>query len=55
MNNHLGEARITTRGQIALPKKIKELLNAEDGDYILFFEEGKRIYIETGKIVPKTK
>jgi len=41
--------------QIALPKKIKELLNAEDGDYILFLGEGNRIYIEAGKIVPKNK
>lgn len=53
MANHLAEAHMTTRGQIAIPKKIKEILNAEDGDYILFYEEGKRIYIEAGKLVSK--
>ena len=55
MTGHIAEAHMTTRGQIAVPKKVKELLGAQDGDYVLFFQEGKRIYIEAGKIVPKNK
>ena len=53
MTKHIAEAHMTTRGQIAIPKKVKEQLGAKDGDYILFFEDGGRIYIEAGKLVPK--
>jgi bifunctional DNA-binding transcriptional regulator/antitoxin component of YhaV-PrlF toxin-antitoxin module len=53
MPDHIAEAHMTTRGQIALPKKVKEILSAKDGDYILFYQDGKRIYIEAGKLVPK--
>lgn len=55
MSNHIAEAHMTMRGQIAIPKRVKDKLNAEDGDYILFFEEGNRIYIEAGKLVSKRK
>ena len=53
MPDHIAEAHMTTRGQIAVPKKVKDILGAKDGDYIMFFQEGKRIYIEAGKLVPK--
>jgi hypothetical protein len=53
MRNHIAEAHMTTRGQIALPKKVKEKLGAEDKDYILFYEDNGKIYIEAGTIVPK--
>jgi len=53
MTEHIAEAHMTTRGQIAVPKKVRESLGAKEGDYILFFQEGGRIYIEAGKLVPK--
>ena len=52
---HIAEARISTRGQIALPKKIMEKLGARTEEYILFFEEGGRIYIEAGHLTSRKK
>jgi len=46
---------MSSRGQIALPKKVKEMLKIEEGDYVLFFTENKQIYIETGKLSPKVR
>jgi AbrB family looped-hinge helix DNA binding protein len=41
------------RKQIAIPKKVQEKLEGIiEGDYVLFFEENGRIYIEKGEIVP---
>lgn len=52
---HIAEARVTTKGQITLPKKVKEMLGASEGDYVLFFSEGHRIYIEAGRLTSKSK
>lgn len=47
---HLASAKVTMRGQIRIPKKVSEKLGVEEADYILFYEEGNRIYIKKGKI-----
>jgi hypothetical protein len=31
----------------------KEQMNIEEGDYVMFFEEGNRVYIDIGKLVLK--
>jgi antitoxin PrlF len=51
----IGESRVTTKGQITLPKDVREILNAEEGDYIIFFKEEGRIFIEAGSLIAKTK
>ena len=51
----IGESRVTTKGQITLPKDVREILNAEEGDYIIFFKEEGRISIEAGSLIAKTK
>lgn len=51
----IGESRVTTKGQITLPKDVREILNAEEGDYIIFFKEEGRISIEAGSLITKTK
>lgn len=53
----IGESRVTTKGQITLPKDVRKILNAEEGDYIIFYNEDRRIIIETGRLTikPKTK
>ena len=51
----IGESRVTTKGQITLPKDVREILNAEEGDYIIFFREEGRIFIEAGSLIAKTK
>ncbi len=50
---HFAQAKVTQRKQIAVPKKVRERLGkVEEGDFILFYEDGKRIYIEKGRIGP---
>jgi len=51
----VGESRVTTKGQITLPKDVREVLNAEEGDYIIFLKEGGKIFIEAGSLTTKTK
>ncbi len=50
---HFAEARITSKGQITLPKKVKEILGAREGEYLLFYREVNRVYIEAGRLQPK--
>ena len=52
---HIAEARVTTKGQITLPKKVKDILGASEGDYVLFFTEGHRTYIEAGRLTSKSR
>jgi len=49
----IAEARITAKGQITLPKGVRERLGVGRGDYILFHEEEGRIYIVGGTVRPK--
>jgi len=53
MDDHIAKAVVSGKFQIMIPKKIKEKMGIEEGDYIMFFEEGKRIYIDIGKLVLK--
>ncbi len=52
---HFAEARVTSKGQITLPKKVKEFLGAREGEYVLFYREGSRVYIEAGRLQPKSR
>ncbi len=48
---HTAGAKVTIRGQIRIPKKISDLLGGlDDGDYVLFYEEGNRVYIRKGRL-----
>lgn len=48
---HFAQAKVTARKQIALPDAVrKKIGGVEEGDYILFFEDGDRIYIGKGAI-----
>jgi AbrB family looped-hinge helix DNA binding protein len=51
----IGESRITTKGQVTLPKNVRELLNAEEGDYIIFYQEEGKVFIEAGRVTAKPK
>ncbi len=53
--NHIAEARLTSKAQLTLPKKVKDILGLHEGDYILFLEENRRIYIEPGKLTVRTR
>jgi AbrB family looped-hinge helix DNA binding protein len=51
----IGESRVTTKGQVTLPKDVRDFLNAEEGDYIIFFKEENRVFIEAGRLTTKPK
>lgn len=53
MSKRIAKALISTKNQIVVPIAVKEKLDAESGDYILFNEEDDRIYITVGKLVEK--
>ena len=52
-DEHVGEAKVTVKMQITVPKRVQELLGGLDkGDYIIFYKDKKGIYIRKGKIKP---
>ncbi len=52
-NRFISEAKVSGRGQIAIPKAVKERLNINEGDYVVFIESGEDIIIRAGKLVWK--
>lgn len=53
MREQIGHSRISYRGQLVLPKKVKEKLNAHEGEYVLFYDEGcNKITISLGALKP---
>ncbi len=52
---HFAESRVTTKGQITIPKKVMEVLGANEGDYILFLKDDHRVWIEAGRLTPKAR
>jgi len=52
MHEQIGHSRISYRGQLVLPKKVKEKLNAHEGNYVLFYDEGNKITITLGALKP---
>jgi AbrB family looped-hinge helix DNA binding protein len=54
--DYFAQAKVTVRKQIAIPKKVQEKLGGiKEGDFLLFFEEGGKVYIEKGVLVPRRK
>lgn len=44
-------AKVTTKGQITIPKEIRELLNLKEGSKILFIQKGNDIVIRNAAMV----
>ncbi len=44
-----GIAKISTRGQLAVPKAIREKLNIKEGDTVFFEEKHGKVYIRKVK------
>lgn len=52
--DHFAQAKVTTRKQVAIPKKVREKLGGlTEGDYLLFYEEGNEIYIKKGMLTSR--
>ena len=49
----LGHAKISGKLQITIPKKVQEELGGlENGQYIMFYKDGKNVYIRKGMVNP---
>lgn len=44
-------ARVTTKGQITIPKDIREKLNLKAGDKVIFIEEDDKIIFANSSVV----
>jgi|Deesub1362A_J573_1020465.scaffolds.fasta_scaffold00631_18 AbrB family looped-hinge helix DNA binding protein len=45
---HIAQAKVTIRNQIVIPKEVRKELDINEGDYVLFFKENGKIYIQKG-------
>ena len=43
------EAKITSKGQITVPKRIRARLGVKDGDILSFDEEGDKMVVSRGR------
>lgn len=41
-NELLASAKLTSKGQITIPKIVREILNIEEGDYVIFYLDKKK-------------
>lgn len=52
MTNTLGQAKITTGGQITLSKKIRKELGVDIGSYVMFQKEGAKLILLPAELKP---
>lgn len=46
-------AKVSVRKQITIPKKVQEKLGGvREGDFLLFYEDSGKLYIEKGTLRP---
>lgn len=48
-------AKITTKGQVTIPKAIREMLNLKDGSKIIFLQKGNDIIIKNSAMLALEK
>lgn len=44
-------AKVMSKGQVTIPKRIRELLNLENGDYVTFVVNKDRVEIQNSKVL----
>jgi len=49
----VGRSTITGKYQLTLPKNVRELMNAENGDLVVFIKDDDRILIKRGVVEVK--
>ena len=42
-------AKVMSKGQVTIPKRIRELLNLENGDYVTFVVNKDKVQIQNSK------
>lgn len=55
MSEKLGESKVTSRFQVTLPQKAREILELKKGDYVIFYydKKAKLVYLRAAKLVEK--
>lgn len=48
----IGMAKVHGNGRIQVPRRVRELLGVEDGDFVLFIMEGGRVYLSRAYTSP---
>ncbi len=48
-------AKVTTKGQVTIPKSIRELLDLKEGSKVLFIQKGKDIVIKNSAMLALEK
>ena len=48
-------AKITSKGQITIPKDIREKMNLETGDKIVFYEENDKFFLQNSNTIALTE
>lgn len=43
-------AKVMSKGQVTIPKRIRELLDLQDGDYVTFVVNNDKVQIQNSKI-----
>ncbi|RLF14482.1 MAG: AbrB/MazE/SpoVT family DNA-binding domain-containing protein [Thermoprotei archaeon] len=46
----LGAARVTGKGQVQVPKAVRERFNLKVGDLVLFIEEDGKLVLRKGEL-----
>ena len=49
-NIFMDTAKVMAKGQVTIPKRIRELLNLENGDYITFVVNKDKVEIQNSKV-----
>ncbi|MCL2721820.1 MAG: AbrB/MazE/SpoVT family DNA-binding domain-containing protein [Treponema sp.] len=44
-------ARVTSKGQITIPRDIREKMNIKKGDKILFFEDNGKYFLQNSNLI----
>ena len=44
----LGSAKVTSRGQVVIPKEVRERFKIKKGNFILFYKENGKLTIQKG-------
>lgn len=52
-NIFMDTAKVMAKGQVTIPKRIRELLNLENGDYVTFVVNKDKVEIQNSKVLLK--
>lgn len=49
IDKFMDNAKVMAKGQVTIPKRIRELLDLENGDYVTFIVNGGKVQIQNSK------